>query len=533
MDEGEKMGYGMQVATALNVLRNEKKQYKDYIPQEAIKSGNELVSATKNIWNDVKKTVVELVYEEIPMQYPHVAVWWYSVLTDIEQDKELFYEFVKYVRENRNTFSANTQYFLFYQLKRKLFVSPELNIRKTTEELWNYYKEVVEEFAQRMHTSLETIPAETRDEDLVIVITEQFLAIQHGPTKTALDRCRALKMVGKKKVLLINTAEVLSGVGKIPFWNAYMGSYASEKQNEREQIWKGVEIPYHQCRDDMPDIDEVDELLSEIRRLAPMRVVSIGGSSMLSNLVNKMIPVLTIGLSPSALEFTTTKYQTISKKLEPSDIEMVNKLGFKEENLIEGIFTSSLKPQTEHITRQELGVPEDKFLMVVIGGRLDMEVTEEFLESLEEIIQDDMYVGFIGTFNTYESVIPKYPKLRTHSSNLGFCNDILSRLEICDLYVNPNRRGGGTSCVEAMFMGVPVVSTQYGDVAVNAGEAFLVKDYSQMKAAIMQYYTDRDFYDTMSKKAKQRADVLLDTETEFMRIMSEVNKREGRLEENV
>lgn len=520
------MGFGIQVATALDVLRNERKQYKDYVPQEAIKAGNELVDATKDIWDDVKETVVELVYKEMPMQYPHVAVWWYSVLVDIEQDKELFYEFVKYVRKNRTVFSANTQYFLFYQIKRKLFVSSELDMPETKMELWKYYKEVVEEFVPMMHTSLEMIPEEERDENLVVVITEQFLAVQHGPTKTALDRCRALQTVGEKNVLLINTAEVMSSIGKIPFRDMCMAGYIPEKRNEQKQIWKGVAIPYYQCEDNMPDIEKLDDLLSEIRRLAPMRVVSIGGSSILSNLVNKMIPVLTVGLSPSDFEYTTTKYQTLSRKLETTDMKMLHNLGFSEENVIESIFTSSLKPQTEHITRQVLGIPEDKFFMVVIGGRLDLEVTDEFLGNLEEIMQDNMHLGFIGAFNAYENCIQKYPKLKTHSSYLGFCKDILSRLEVCDLYVNPTRKGGGTSCVEAMFMGIPVVSTRYGDVAINAGEDFLVEDYAQMKEKIMRYYTDKEFYNEMSKKAKQRADVLLDTETEFMRIMSEVNNRE-------
>lgn len=516
----------MQVASALDVLRNERKQYKDYVPQEAIQSGNELVNATKNIWDDVKKTVVELVYNEIPMRYPHVAVWWYSVLLDIQQDEKLFCEFIKYIRKNRTVFSANTQYFLFYQIKRVLFVTPDLNKKEIKEELWKFYVEIVEDFAQMMNTSLETIPEIKRNENLVVVITEQFLSIEHGPTKTALDRCAALKTVAGKDVLLINTAEVMSSIGKIPFRNVCMASYVPQMQNEDKQIWKDVVIPYYQCQNNMPDICRLDEMLSEIRRLAPMRVVSIGGSSMLSNLVNKIIPVLTVGLSPSDLEYTTTKYQTISRNVEVEELEMLHHVGFSQKNIIESIFTSGLKPQMEHITRQELGVPENKFLMTVIGARLDIEVTSEFLQNLEEVLQEDMYVCFLGCFDTYENRIQKYPKLQTHSSYLGFCDDILSRLEVVDLYVNPTRKGGGTSCVEAMFMGVPVVSTNYGDVAVNVGEDFLVEDYTQMKELIVRYYTDKEFYRVMSEKAKQRADVLLDTETEFMRIMEEVNKRE-------
>ena len=80
--------------------------------------------------------------------------------------------------------------------------------------------------------------------------------------------------------------------------------------------------------------------------------------------------------------------------------------------------------------------------------------------------------------------------------------------------------------MEAMFLGVPVVTVNYGDVAVNAGEAFCVKDYAEMQKKIRQYYKDKAFYEKMSETAGKRAEVLLDTEKEFVRIMQEMDKRE-------
>lgn len=520
------MRFGDDVASALNVLRMEKQAYRDYLPEEALSAGKNLVNSTVGLWDDVLQKIQKIVWEEVPQEYPHVAVWWYSVLIGIYKDADIFLEFVRYVRNVRKTFSVNTQYFLFYQLSAMLFRFNELD-GGSKEELWKFYREIVDEYARLFDPALlEEIPEHDRNQDTVIVITEQFIEIQHGPTKTALDRCKALITELGKQVLLINDAEILSMVGEIPFLGAMIGTYDPEKRADIQQYWKGISIPYYQCSNQMPNLGEVEHMLKLIRAIAPERIITIGKGGILANLAGRMLPMLTIGLCPSDLEYTTGKYQALGRKLNASDIQLLTRVGYTKKHVIESVFTSSLKPQVEHISRRELGVPENSFFMVVIGARLDFEVTREFMGMFENLLEADMYVGFLGTYRQYEQHVSTFPKLKEQSAYLGFCSDILSRLEVSDLYVNPVRKGGGTSCVEALFMGVPVVSVDYGDVAVNAGEEFCVRDYTEMRNIILQYYKDKAFYETMSQRAKERADILLDTDREFVRIIQEMDHRE-------
>ncbi|MCI7129064.1 MAG: glycosyltransferase [Lachnospiraceae bacterium] len=521
------MGFGNEVANALSVMRNEKQLYRDYLPEEAIHAGQMLVQCTEGLWSDVLKKIVKMVRDELPLEYPHVAVWWYSVLIRISKDEELFLEFVRYVRKRQETFSVNTRYFLFYQLSSLLFRFKELD-GESKEELWKFYREIVDNFAQYIEASLlEEIPVQERCKDVVVVITEQFIVLEHGPTKTALDRCKALITELGKKVLLINDAEVLSLVGRIPFYGAIRGNYMPEKRGEISQEWKGVVVPYYQCENNMPNFEEVTNLVQKIRAIAPERIISIGKGGILANLAGRMIPMLTIGLCPSDLEYTTGKYQTLGRHLNKSDKRVLKEMGYTENHVIESIFTSSLKPQEEHIMRADIGIPENTFLMIVIGARLNFEVTSEFRNMLENLLEPDMHVGFLGEFDQYENYVSSFSKLKAQSSYLGFCSDILSRLEVCDLYVNPIRKGGGTSCVEAMFMGIPVVSVNYGDVAINAGEEFCVEDYTEMSEMILKYYSDKEFYHIKSLHARERANVLLDTDREFVRIIHEMDRREA------
>ena len=108
---------------------------------------------------------------------------------------------------------------------------------------------------------------------------------------------------------------------------------------------------------------------------------------------------------------------------------------------------------------------------------------------------------------------------------LGFVEDTSSYLELCDLYVNPLRRGGATSCVEAMNLGLPVITTAYGDVAVAADEAFWTDSYQTMPALLQRYLTDFVFYISQSTKAGERAATLLNAEENFVKIVEEFLNR--------
>lgn len=518
-----KMGSATEL---LSVIKQEMERYYDYVSDASIEYGNMLCGMKDDLQENEKLVICNELLNMLSYECPHPVVWWLSVALELSKNKIVFRTLVEYILENQARFSANTLYFLFYQLKGIDFRNLDISDMEAKTALWKLFLKTVERFEERMTTSLERIPMEKRNPNLLLVITEQVLDIQHGPTKTACDRCKTIKTELGKEVLLINTAEILSGIGRIPFAGACAGNYASAFLNDEEKEWKGVKIPYLQCNNDMPNFEAVDWLLAQIRNMAPERIVLIGGASMVGNLANKMIPAVSIGLCPSAFEWTSVNYKTLGRKLSLEDEELLNSVGVSKDNVIECVFTSGLKTQEEYITRADLGFAEDDFVIVVVGSRLDVEVTDEFLGMLEPIVNEKIKVGFLGYFDTYEEKVSHFPRMKSFSKYLGYCSDILSRMEVCDLYVNPTRRGGGTSAVEALFKGVPVVADGFGDVATNVGEDFIVKDYDGMKAEILRYFNDKEYYAEKSSMARKRSEVLLDTDGEFLRILAEVEKRE-------
>ena len=130
----------------------------------------------------------------------------------------------------------------------------------------------------------------------------------------------------------------------------------------------------------------------------------------------------------------------------------------------------------------------------------------------------------MGLFEGYEKSIERFPRLSARSHYFPYQEDALAVTECCDIYVNPKRKGGGSSAAEALFMGLPVVTLPFGDVAAAAGERFQVKDYGEMKDQICRYCQDKIFYDEMASFARQRAEDLTDSKTHFCELFREIEQ---------
>lgn len=418
------------------------------------------------------------------------------------------------------------KYFIYGQINNLIFNHPQLDNLENSLAKEELLQRICEEMEEKLAMELTEIPEAQRNRKLVVVITGQFLTAEHGPTKTALDRCVTLIRQMGKTVFLINTGEVNSLVGMVPFYKAQPGNYMAEHLECDKQVWKGVEIPFYQSEQIMPDVDEYRALLNHILRLRPGWIISVGGNSLLANMCRNVVPTLVVGCFPSMLEPSLMRYQTLGRPVSNYDRAYMARRSKPERYAVECVFTSGLKEQQEKLHRKDYGIPEDAFVLEIVGARLDEEVTEEFLDMLERTVRENIYVVFAGVYKSYEEKLREHPGLKEASSFLGYQKDMLAVAELCNLYVNPHRRGGGTSCVEAMSKGVPVVTTPFGDVSVNAGESFWVQDYDEMGEQILRHWKDAEYHRHMSQLARQRTELLLDSDREFVRIMHEVERRE-------
>lgn len=169
---------------------------------------------------------------------------------------------------------------------------------------------------------------------------------------------------------------------------------------------------------------------------------------------------------------------------------------------------------------------EGKFVLVVVGWRLDAEVDSAFLEMLERVVRQDeqIEVAFMGVFDSFGERVKAYPLFEKNSCFLGKQMDALAVLDCCNLYVNPKRNGGGSSVSEALYKGLPAITLPVGDVSVAAGDEFCVPDYEAMERQILRYAAEPEYYRQMAQRAKERAEQLLDSSQSFGTVVREIEK---------
>jgi glycosyltransferase involved in cell wall biosynthesis len=224
----------------------------------------------------------------------------------------------------------------------------------------------------------------------------------------------------------------------------------------------------------------------------------------------------------------TKRYQYISvgKTIKEAEYRALEEKGIERERVIESTFCFKLNDTHGTLSRSQLNLPEGKFLMGVVGIRLDADVSTDFLNAMEKTLDWNTHLVFVGKFDSYQMRCAQFPWLQEHSSYIGYQKDILAVWNCLNLYVNPKRLGGGFSIIEAFYMGVPGVTIDFGDVSASGGIDFCVDDYDEMLETIHRYITDADFYQAMVQKGLARTEKVFDAKGAMEHILAEAERRE-------
>ena len=491
-----------------------------------------LIKMAKSQEMSVRKEIADAILREEGSSIT-TNIWLYSFAIAVYPNEMMLKNLIMMVKMAYEL-DYKQKYFLFQQINSIIFQYPVCNTEDIVRMAWGLLEDILRACKGQLNIPLKKIAASELNKGISIVLVEQYLTAEHGPTKTALDRCYVLKKRFGQDVMLVNTAELLSPANCIYFENASIGNYIAELSTQDHVSWQGETFRFYQCAQTMPDEDGILELISFVQAIKPASIVLVGGTSLIAGLLNEFVPVITVGTIQSGLAMTLADYQVIDQNMLEKSYALLERMGKSGEHIIPGKFTFSLKPQTHTITRASIGIEDDAFALAVVGGRLKEEITDEFLCMLEQCVEKTpqnkkLQVGIVGGCADFAEKMSRHPALTGHVVNVGFAKDILSVVEQFDLYVNPIRRGGGTSVVEAMSKGLPVVTVDYGDVAGIVGEDFCCKDYEAMQREILAYMTDTDKYNAMSVRATELAGEYLDSEKEFARIMQIYYRNTGVL----
>ena len=512
--------------------------WKDYIIDE-LRNGRinpednqRLISMAQLEEDSVRREIADSILKE-ETDNIYCNIWLYSFAMAIYPQPMTFKNMIMLVKYSYEL-DYKQKYFLFQQINSMIFKYKNCNTDDITRSAWELLEDILKSCEDSLKIDLKRIPVCERNQRISIVLVEQYLTEGHGPTKTALDRSYVLKTMFGQEVMIINTAEMLTPANYVYVEGMDIANYMQQYSDKETVSWKGETFRYYQCPQTMPSDDGILELVSFVQAIKPASIVLVGGTSLVAGVLNELVPVITVGTLLSRLAMTLADYQIVSRNMLEDATHFMEYMGKSTEHIIPGRFTYALKPQEKHITRETIGIDEDAFAIAVVGGRLTDEVTDELLTMFEkcfDCIPDDkkMVIGVIGICDNIDEKLQRHPILKEKIIYTGVVKDILSVIEHFDLYVNPIRRGGGTSVIEAMYKKIPAVTVDYGDVAEIVGDQFCCKDYDEMIPIIKEYITNKKFYEAQAKLAGELADEYLDSSKEFARIMQLYYRNTGVL----
>lgn len=499
------------------------KQFMEKLTDYSLDKCTEYMSEYLSFRNDLSESDWEWFWNQIQTMGNDRAklVFGHDCLCHVQKG-EIFEAYLLLLK-NTDVIDWDHKYYLLWQVTGIMFgktVTDAPNIKKYSFEI---YHQVLQTY-KGLLDDLTWLGKEERNEKLVFVLVEQFLNDTHGPTKTTMDRARVLHEKLGKSVMIVNTAEQYGGKPmELPA--PLRANYFDSLLQQETIVYENSEYPFIQFANNMPNVMNGNEFIQFVRKYKPGFIVNIGGESLLADACAELVPVLNINTVPSEIAETEATAQMTGKAITEEDIQLLEYIGKTKADVIQGRFTSSLKQQSHTYTKQSLGIPENRMILTVIGGRLTSEVDDRFCSMIEPVLEAGAFLVVIGVMDTYASMCEKHKVFQENSLYLGMQEDVQAVLDCCDLYVNPDRTGGGTSVIEAMYKKLPAISLNHGDVALGAGLDFCVENYEQMTEELRHYMSDELFYKEMSEKAKKRADYMLDSDTAFQEIINGFYKR--------
>ena len=446
----------------------------------------------------------------------------YSILMSISNNAGYTNLYLKEILFNSNANNRN-MYFVWHQFKPRS-LKKLVSFNKETRLLWDeLYERSYKGFSEELKEYFVKIPLMERNKNLVLILTIQFLEDMHAPTRTVKERAKALIDSGKD-VIIVNTTEQYITDGYMLIYNLFEGEVL-EKYNSMTQINIGeYKVPFLQIPDNLPLQYRMQVLAHVINKVKPYYILSVGTGSMLADLCGNIVPCASMALAFSTLPKTKNKMKILGRKLREEEKQL-----YLEEDIIESRFTFELKPQKKKFSRKKAGLPEDRFMLVVVGIRLEFEITGGFMDMLSKACSAGCYVIFAGVMDNYKKLMQDYPVVSDNSLFIGYCDDILALMEICDLYVNPDRLGGGFSIIEAFSKGKPGVYLNRGDVYTAGGRDFAVCNFDEMLNQVLKYKDDRDYYNYMSVIARKRAELMTSSKEAITDIEQQICQK---IEEN-
>jgi hypothetical protein len=391
------------------------------------------------------------------------------------------------------------QNLLYSQMMRANFVGQSLAFDNAI-----LYQLMIKNFCQQSAEFCHVSPlVGNGNEEVVLLLTNQFVTAQHGPTLTILNYASALKAMGKHPVVICCTTVAKSGHYVYPMPAPVFFGTVRNEYFQGEMLFD-LDTGKHQphaggaavkCWDQlfdfmqltpMDDPEHLVDLVNVINQLNPRFIIGVGGLNPVLEFIAQSRPVLNV---PCVTSLVTPLYAVpvLHRELTEKDQQRVGAL-----DLSHPVLTSRLPFRLRKFDCVKSSKVTDKVIrFAIVGYRLEHEMRADFIDTLLAIKKQVPQSGFVVIG---PDAIDGFPQeLQSCSYFSGRVSNAIDLIANCHFMLNPKRQGGGTSAIEALSLGIPVLTEAYGDVYQYIGDDFVFSSDQERLDFIQRYLTDADF----------------------------------------
>jgi len=391
------------------------------------------------------------------------------------------------------------QNMLYSQLMRSTFVGHAVGF-----DLAPLYRLTIESYCREHASHCQVQPLQGNgNEAFAVFITNQFVSSMHGPTLTVLNYAGALKQIGMHPIVICTTSVAKSAhlVYPVPtpvFFGTVREEYFASNtlfdldlnqtrpnpSGSAVKCW-GQQFDFMQTTP-MDDPTHLVDLVNFINQLNPRFIIGVGGLNPVLEFIAQARPVLSVPCVTS-LVLPLYAIPVLHRDLTTQDQQRIEQTGIRHP-----VLSSRLPFRLRQFDAIKTSRVDDSVLrFVVVGYRLEDEIRGEFMQTLLTIKQHYPQASFVMIGPT---AIADYPSSLTPCTLFtGRISNAIELIADCHFMLNPKRQGGGTSAVEALSLGIPVLTQAYGDVYQYIGDPFVFETDADRLAFIQQYLTDAEF----------------------------------------
>lgn len=400
-----------------------------------------------------------------------------------------------------------------YQLTSYLFNNP---ISQSREAWISHFRlqtaihlKQVENVLGLLNLKLQYIPFEQRKKR-VLLLCRVFMHEYHAPTAKIINISYWLQSLGYETYICCT----------------YMG----ELEHERELQWFDINeencvcqetghyaVNYFGKKNRLYNINYTTENYKEetkkavlwVRDYNPEFILDVGGENVFAGVCNQFTTVCTMGCVNKPVISAANIYVRYFECTEND--EKYYEEGMRDNQVLfqmrhmDELYANAKKS----ISREEYGIKENEFVILIAGNRLDTEVSPEFQNILTQILQEqsNTCIAFIGKCEKLEKLLKDNPYAERYHF-LGFVLNFKEIMSIGDLFLNPPRQGGGTGAYYAIENEVPVLTLPHCDVA-QVGEQFVCETIDEMPQIVDRYIHDFAYVERMKKICRENSKTLV------------------------